>query len=172
MRSPWVQFWNLAGNLFVGWSLYGNSLYGNDCASLRFSRKLCIAVESLVDIVSCWGHVHPARYHWGTGLNIRWVKWKKHGPANVRSEGVWVSHQHLLILLRAAPTNSFAEFSRWMKDRVKFYLKKTKQPDYFVDVCVNRKEELKTEQINTSRKSSTEQHSGCYQLHHLEYGDY
>lgn len=42
----------------------------------------------------------------------------------------------------------------------------------FVDVCVNRKEELKTEQINTSRKSSTEQYSGCYQLHHLEYGDY
>lgn len=39
-------------------------------------------------------------------------------------------------------------------------------------MCVNRKEELKTEQINTSRKSSTEQYSGCYQLHHLEYGDY
>lgn len=55
----------------------------------------------------------------------------------------------------------------------KVLFKKTnKQPDYFVDVCVNRKEELKTEQINTSRKSSTEQYSGCYQLHHLEYGDY
>lgn len=120
MRSPWVQFWNLTGNLFVGWSLYGNSLYGNDCAEKA--------------LYCCW---KPGRYSELLGTC---------SPSQI-------SLRHR------------AEHS------LKFYFKKP-LITCFVDVCVNRKEKLKTEQINTSRKSIIEQYSGCHQLHHLEYGDY
>lgn len=56
-----------------------------------------------------------------------------------RKEFKFLISQNLLILLRAAPTNSFAEFSRWMKDRVKFYLK-TNKTTWLLCWCVCEQE--------------------------------
>lgn len=122
MRSPWVQFWNLTGNLFLDWSLYGNSLYGNDCAEKalycswkpgRYSELLGTCSPSQISLR------HRAEHSLGE-LKEAWTGQCPIGRS-LTSTPARFSHQHLLILLRAAPTNSFAEFSRWVKDRVKLY---------------------------------------------------